>query len=197
MASRPSTRMTSATGVKTAKKITPITIGLTIMLSSSPNFIHACFRGASHCARVSVMAARSAATASAQGCEIAPMSRKITVKVQPNLRSDGIMAVVVIGASKIARRRPHCRPSVGENARSGRTSHGRGKGGRQPARQRRLKRRGDDAVVLAVRMRIDGVQHQRAAAHAGLAQRLEQVDAVERLGFANRLDALEEPALRL
>ena len=46
-----------ATGVNTAKKMTPMTIGLTTRFRSSPNFIQACFSGASQCARVMVTTA--------------------------------------------------------------------------------------------------------------------------------------------
>src|SRR5437868_5525066 len=94
--------MTSATGVNTAKKITAMTTGLTTRLRSSPNFIQAYLRGASQWARVTVTTAKAAPTAIIQGWEIAPARKNRPANVQPNLRSDGIRAVVMAGA-KITR----------------------------------------------------------------------------------------------
>ena len=47
--------------------MTPITIGLTTRLRSSPSFIQPCLSGASQCARVMVTSASAAPTAIIQG----------------------------------------------------------------------------------------------------------------------------------
>src|SRR5258706_2110113 len=97
--------MKRATGVKTTKKMAPITTGLTILLRSSPKRIQATLSGASQCARVRVTTANTAPTAIIQGWERAPTMKKSAANVQPNLRSDGIRAVFMAGENSAPLRR--------------------------------------------------------------------------------------------